>query len=149
MKERAHRGAIAFVVLGLTVSACGGQGDARVASQLQVANRPQVHEGVVTSARGTPVREGQSCSVEVDGTSHDVWSCRVRVRCGEELVYGLVDAGYNRCREDAGRFVEARDQHGTREDGDPRMRFDLGEGRIVVSDDDPELYVVIGLTRAP
>jgi len=95
------------------------------------------------------VHEGESCRIEIDRTSHPEWRCRVRVRCGDELVYGLADAGYNVCREEGGRFVAAEDASATRRDGDPRMRFDLRLGRLVISDDDPDLYLVIGLPRGP
>ena len=106
-----------------------------------------MHEGLVTSARGVPIDEGATCEVEIDRTAHDVWSCRVRVRCGQELVYGLADAGYNRCQRVGERFVSAEDRHGTRRDGDPRMQFDLQLGRLVLSDDDPDIYLVLALRR--
>ena len=87
--------------------------------------------------------------VEVRHTDGAVLNCRIRVLCGGDVVYGLADAGYNSCHAEGGRFVFARDRHGTRADGDPRMHFDLDSGRVVVSDDQPDVEVEVDLSEMP
>lgn len=105
-------------------------------------------EGVVTSARGaTVLRVGDRCSVRLQRTDHAVLDCRVQVRCAAERIYGLVDAGYNRCRQRDGQLVAARDAHGTRDDGDPKMSFDRAGGWVEIVDEDPALEVRIALAR--
>jgi hypothetical protein len=142
-----HHHLIALSLAGGLAGACAGLPDDRIASTVDVEGRSATYEGMVTVAEGAAVREGETCRVRVDRTDSDVWSCRVRVLCGGEMLYGLADAGYNRCQARRGEFVAAEDRSGTRRDGDPRMRFDLERGRIVVSDDDPDIEVVVALRR--
>lgn len=90
-------------------------------------------------------REGDACAVEIMRTNGAYLNCRIRVRCSEDVVYGLSGAGYNHCRRDGDRFIFAHDTKGTRQDGDPRMLFDIESGRIFVSDDDPDVEVLVDL----
>lgn len=134
------------VVLALLLlSACGP-----ALREVQLVGTPIVYQGRVVAARGpTIARTGDTCTVEVRRTDSAVFNCRVRVRCREDMVYGLGDAGYNRCREDDDRLVFAHDHDGTRGDGDPRMYFDVEAGRVIVSDDDPDVEVLVDLMAHP
>lgn len=100
----------------------------------------------MTEALGaTSLGVGDTCHVRLQRTNHAVLDCRVQIQCAGEQIYGLVDAGYNRCLEEQGRLMAARDSHGTRDDGDPRMSFDRGEGWVEIIDEDPTLHVRIAL----
>jgi uncharacterized membrane protein len=112
-----------------------------------VGDRTQ-YEGIVTHAHGTIARVGETCSVSVQRTTHAAYNCRVTIRCGDELMYGLADSGYNECRGGARTdFVGAEDRYPTRADGDPRMMLDLMSGRAIVADDNPDLRLLISLRR--
>jgi len=113
---------------------------------IETVGRPTIYEGVITSVRGsTPVEVGQTCRVVIDRIDHPVFNCRVRIHCGDEVLYGLPDAGFNRCREEERVLVEARDRRGTRRDGDPRMRMSLERREVLIRDDDPDVRVRVGL----
>lgn len=106
------------------------------------------YEGIVTHTHGTVARVGEMCSVTVQRTTHSAYNCRVTIRCGNELVYGLADSGYNECRGGARTdFVGAEDRYPTRADGDPRMMLDLTNGRAIVADENPDLRLMISLRR--
>ncbi len=107
-----------------------------------------VYEGVVTVAFGTVASVGDRCDLAIRRTTNPSFNCRILLRCGDELVYGLADSGYNACRgDDVRSFSDAEDRHGTRTDGDPRLELDLRRGRVIVSDDDPDLEVIVELER--
>ncbi|MCA9605255.1 MAG: hypothetical protein KC619_06660 [Myxococcales bacterium] len=111
---------------------------------------PTVYPGRVVAARGpTMARDGGRCEVEVQAADGAYLNCRIRIRCNDDLVYGLSGAGFNNCRQEGERFVFANDHDGTRRDGDPRMFFDLHAGRIVISDDDPDVEVLVDLMHLP
>lgn len=94
-------------------------------------------------------REGDRCDIEVQAADGLRLNCRIRVRCSGDTIYGLAGAGFNDCRRDGDTLVFAHDHHGTRRDGDPRMFFDLRAGRLIVSDDDPDVEVLIDLMTRP
>lgn len=129
----------------LILAACAG-----APPPVEPIGEPTFYQGRVVTARGpTMAEEGGECTVEVtraDGTS---LNCRIRVRCNEDLVYGLSGAGFNDCRMENERFVFAHDHNGTRSDGDPRMFFDLEAGRVIISDDDPDVEILVDLLQAP
>lgn len=125
--------------------ACGGSGT-RV--RHEETGAPATYEGTVTRASGSaPAEAGASCRLEVSEVEGPVFNCRVRVLCGAEVLYGLPEAGFNRCRAEQGVMMAARDDGGTRRDGDPKMAFDLEQGRVVISDRDPDMELVIQLSR--
>ncbi|MCC6876365.1 MAG: hypothetical protein IT378_18815 [Sandaracinaceae bacterium] len=140
------RWAWARIALALWLtSACGG-----ALPPVDVIGEPTRYQGRVVVARGpTVARTGDACEVEVHGANGAYLNCRIRIRCGGDLVYGLSGAGYNHCRREEERFVFAHDHAGTRADGDPRMFFDLQTGRIVISDDEPDVEVLVDLLHAP
>ncbi|HEY8429156.1 MAG TPA: hypothetical protein VIL20_12305 [Sandaracinaceae bacterium] len=118
--------------------------------EVQPTGEPVLYRGRVVAARGPTIpRAGDICTVEVVATDGVFLNCRIRVRCQDDLVYGLSGAGYNNCRRDGDRFVFAHDSRGTRGDGDPRMFFDLEAGRVIVSDDDPDVEVLVDLMTRP
>lgn len=118
--------------------------------EVEPTGEPILYRGRVIAARGpTMARTGDTCSVEVVGTDSAVLNCRIRVRCRGDLVYGLSGAGYNNCRRTGEDFVFAHDHSGTRRDGDPRMFFDLEAGRVIISDDDPDVEVLVDLMTQP
>jgi hypothetical protein len=132
-------------VLLLVLTGCGA-----AVPEVDVVGEPTVYDGRVVTARGpTMAQDGDECSVEVQSTDGAYLNCRIRIRCSGDLVYGLSGAGYNNCRRDGELFVFAHDHSGTRRDGDPRMFFDLLAGRIVISDDDPDVEVLVDLMRLP
>jgi hypothetical protein len=107
---------------------------------------PTVHEGIVTEVAGSAVVDlGDACSVTIEATDDQVLNCRVRVRCGEEVLYGLPGAGYNRCDGERGRVIAARDGYRTRSDGDPSMVLDLDARRVVVTDTAPDFRVTVSI----
>ena len=57
-------------------------------------------------------RRGDACTVEVWSTDHPVLSCRIRVRCGGDTLYGLPGAGYNRCATEGAESIYATDRYG-------------------------------------
>lgn len=133
--------ALAFVLV-----ACGGA----PLPAVEPVGEPVVYRGRVLAARGpTMARNGDACSVEVVRVDNAFVNCRIRVRCSGDLVYGLSGAGYNICRQEGERLVFAHDSNGTRRDGDPRMFFDLATGRVIVSDDDPDVEVLVDLVQQP
>ena len=129
----------------LASASCGA-----AATPVEVVGEPTLYQARVVAARGpTMARTGAVCSVEVQGADGAFLNCRVRIRCNDDLVYGLSGAGYNNCRQAGERFTFAHDTAGTRRDGDPRMFFDLEAGRIIISDDDPDVEVLVDLMNRP
>ncbi len=129
----------------LTLSGCGG-----ALPEVEAIGEPTLHRGRVVAARGpTMARVGDLCSVEVMRADGSHLNCRIRVRCHDDLVYGLSGAGYNHCRSEDGQLVFAQDSTGTRRDGDPRLYFDLHTGRVIISDDDPDVEVLVDLLTQP
>lgn len=53
------------------------------------------------------------------------FNCRVVVRCGDTLLYGIGTGGYNRCDVDAGGVVAARDEGTTAVDSDAEIDLDV------------------------
>jgi len=134
---------LAFVLLGL--ASCGA-----TPVTVEVTGEPTLYQARVVAARGPTMAEnGSVCSVEVQSADGATLNCRIRIRCNDDLVYGLSGAGYNNCRRAGERFIFAHDTAGTRRDGDPRMFFDLEAGRIIISDDDPDVEVLVDLMNRP
>lgn len=135
----------AVAALALVLVACGGGVRA-----VEPVGDPTTYRGRVVRSHGpTMARDGGECSVEVQRADGTYLNCRIRIRCSGDLVYGLSGAGFNNCRREGELFVFAHDHNGTRRDGDPRMFFDLRSGRIVISDDDPDVEVLVDLLQAP
>ena len=117
---------------------------------VQPTGEPTVYPARVVAARGPTMAEvGGRCEVEVQAADGAQLNCRIRVRCNEDLVYGLSGAGFNHCRREGDLLVFAHDHSGTRRDGDPRMFFDLRAGRVIISDDDPDVEVLVDLMTQP
>lgn len=133
----------ALLIVGL--ASCGG------AQQIvEPMGEPTLYPGRVVAARGpTMAEDGGRCTIEVQEADGSYLNCRIRVRCNGDLVYGLSGAGFNNCRREGPRFVFAHDHSGTRRDGDPRMFFDLMAGRIIISDDDPDVEVLVDIMNRP
>lgn len=133
------------LLFALLCASCGAS-----APLVEPVGDATVYSGRVVAARGpTMARDGGRCEVEVQGADGAYLNCRIRIRCNDDLVYGLSGAGFNNCRQEGERFVFANDHEGTRRDGDPRMFFDLHAGRIVISDDDPDVEVLVDLMHLP
>lgn len=132
---------LATLALLVTLSSCGA-----ARPPVEPVGEATVYPGRVVAARGpTMAIDGGTCSVEVQEADGAFLNCRIRIRCNGDLVYGLSGAGFNNCRREGSRFVFAHDHNGTRRDGDPRMFFDLHAGRIIISDDDPDVEVLVDL----
>lgn len=96
----------------------------RVATVAELRGRLPFGEDVTCDARVLPARSGR-------------FNCLVRVVCDGHVVYPnpTQTAGYVECALDAeGRPVRAEDVGHSALDGDPRLRFDLEAGELVVSD---------------
>lgn len=134
------------LILGsLLLASCAG-----ASRPVEPVGEPTLYRGRVVAARGpTMARDGGRCEVEVQRADGAYLNCRIRIRCNDDLVYGLSGAGFNNCRREGRRFVFANDHAGTRRDGDPRMFFDLHAGRIIISDDDPDVEVLVDLMHLP
>jgi hypothetical protein len=131
-------------LIGLSLPFFLGCGGAQ--KPIEVVGRPLYHEAMVTSAEGSAVVQvGMQCVVSLERTDDDVYNCRVEVRCGDETLYGLPGAGFNRCVVRGGRFVAAEDAYRTRTDGDPYMRFDLEHHQAIIEDSAPDFRVTVGL----
>lgn len=133
------------LVFAVVLSACGASPPV-----VEPMGEPTVYPGRVVAARGpTMAQDGGNCSVEVREADGAFLNCRIRIRCNGDLVYGLSGAGFNNCRREGNLFIFAHDHNGTRRDGDPRMFFDLRAGRIIISDDDPDVEVLVDLMNRP
>lgn len=131
--------------LALVLASCGG-----ALPDVAVTGEPTRLRGRVVAARGpTMAQVGDTCTVEVARADGSYLNCRIRVRCHDDLVYGLSGAGYNHCRVEGDELVFAQDTTGTRRDGDPRLFFDLRTGRVIISDDDPDVEVLVDLLNEP
>lgn len=130
--------------------ACGGAGPGG-GSTHEPSGDAVVHHAVVVQAVGSvPANEGDDCAVEVTPVRGAYFNCRIRVLCRGEVLYGLPGAGYNTCGMQDGAVRTAQDWNGTRRDGDPKLFLDLGEGRVVVSDRDPDMQLVLAVeSRGP
>ncbi|MFK7986023.1 MAG: hypothetical protein AB8I08_08325 [Sandaracinaceae bacterium] len=135
----------AWLCISIALSACG-----QPPVPVEPTGDAIVYPARVVAARGpTMAEEGGRCAIEVQHADGAYLNCRVRVRCNGDLVYGLSGAGFNHCRHDGGQIVFAHDHSGTRRDGDPRMFFDLRAGRVIISDDDPDVEVLVDLMSRP
>ncbi|MCA9610859.1 MAG: hypothetical protein KC619_34925 [Myxococcales bacterium] len=99
---------------------------------------PIEREAQVAERQGLiPVEEGATCRVRVLPARNSQFNCLARVICGGRVVYPnpTQTAGYVACELDAeGAPVRAEDVGHSALDGDPRLRFDLASGEVVVSD---------------
>ena len=89
-------------------------------------------ETVVRVVGGPPIAPPCRLRVVSDSivlSGGDAYSCRVRVWCGDQLLYGTLDAsgGFAQC-------MGARIWDGRIDDGDPALEIDLAEGRVTVDD---------------
>lgn len=143
-----HGAAIRFgLSLALATSAAPACGGSSQVTRIQAIGSATEYEGWVTAVRGpSSIRAGERCMMRVQRTDHDWYNCRVRVRCGGELVYGFADSGYMRCtRGTRDAFVAGQDDRDTRSDGDPQVTFDLRERELHVADRDPHLELRVSL----
>ncbi len=133
------------LTLWLALASCGG-----AQRPVEPMGEPTLYPGRVVAARGpTMAQDGGRCTIEVQEADGSYLNCRIRIRCNGDLVYGLSGAGFNNCRRDGPTFVFAHDSSGTRRDGDPRMFFDLMAGRVIISDDDPDVEVLVDIMNRP
>lgn len=138
-------GCSALALTALLASSCGG-----ALAEVGPVGPTTTYHGRVIAARGpTMARDGGTCVVQVRGADDGFLNCRIRVRCNDDVIYGLSGSGFNNCRSDDDRFIFAHDHSGTRRDGDPRMFFDLLAGRVIISDDDPDVEILVDLMNDP
>ncbi len=98
--------------------------------------------GTLVSSRGLPLARGAACEVRVMPVGDVVYDCVVRVSCGGQVLYpdeGL-QAGYTRCRVEAGEAVHAEDDSST--DGDRELVFDLATRTVTVREHDGDAEVL-------
>ncbi|MEM9191905.1 MAG: hypothetical protein AAGF12_22220 [Myxococcota bacterium] len=129
-------------VIGLVVLT----GCASAAPTFNLVGEPRSYRGVVAAVDGSAaVEAGEECTVLVAETSHPTFDCRIRVRCGEDVLYGSAEAGYNRCSGGDDGMAIAEDRLGTRRDGDPKLVLNLELGLVTVSDLRPDMEVVVAI----
>jgi hypothetical protein len=102
--------------------------------------QPLSYRAVATAIEGdAPIGQGAECRVLVAPAYVCGFNCRVRVRCGQELLYGEGAMGYNACRVTqlvgAPPSIEAHDGATTPADGDPRIDLWTSAGRVTVGDE--------------
>lgn len=102
--------------------------------------QPLSYRAVSTAVEGqAPIGQGAECRVLVAPAHVCGFNCRVRVRCGQELIYGAGSMGYNACRvaqvAGAPPSIEAHDGAVTPDDGDPRVDLWTSAGRATVGDE--------------
>ena len=101
---------------------------------------PLSYRAHATAVEGeAPIGQGAECRVLVAPAHVCGFNCRVRVRCGQELLYGVGAMGYNACRVTqlvgAAPSIEAHDGATTPDDGDPRIDLWTSAGRVTVGDE--------------
>lgn len=64
-------------------------------------------------------------------------NCRIRLRCGENFLYGAGNSGFNECAFEDGLVVAANDEGLTRDDTDPIMLLRRDEGYVKLEDSTP------------
>ena len=103
-------------------------------------------KGKVTAVTGNaPVAAGASCEVSL----LPVWgkpSCRARVRCGEETLYGNGNSGWLDCVVVDGKPTRATDAV---QDTDPAAELDLTAGKVTVDDQTQARKFTATITLAP
>jgi hypothetical protein len=105
-----------------------------------------LRKGKVTAVTGdAPVAAGASCEVSLV----PVWgqpSCRARVRCGDETLYGNGNSGYLDCEVVDGKPTRAHDRV---QDTDPAAELDLTGGKVTVDDQTPPRKYTATITLSP
>lgn len=88
----------------------------------------------VTAVSGqSTVQKGQGCAIKILPMWGDRGhNCRVSLRCGEQVLYGRGDSGYNACEFKDGTFARVRDEGATAADGDPMFSLDAVESVATV-----------------
>lgn len=81
----------------------------------RIATRTEAHESAPAYPR---------CELVIEPTRDGLISCRVSMRCAEQLVYGADNTGWNHCQiyEEVDAPLLVVDDSGTDADGDPRLR---------------------------
>jgi hypothetical protein len=110
-----------------------------------------VRTGTIAKIEGSPpAPAGAACTVDVSPAQSGDNNCRIRVRCGNALLYGEGQSGYNQCPIKEGRVGRVKDDRTSATDGDPGLDMDLSENTVIVSeiDGDPSWKVTVALARA-
>lgn len=76
----------------------------------------------------------EPCELVVHALSRAGFSCRMSLRCGDNVVYGATTSGLNHCSVVDGLPALATDDGVTSEDGDPAITFDLPNRTMIVRD---------------
>jgi serine/threonine protein kinase len=94
---------------------------------------------VVTGIRGpAPVKPGDACLLRIEPDELGPHNCRARISCGDAVLYGDGEGGYNDCTLRAGKPVGFLDKAVSGVDGDARAGGDLISGHASISDRKPE-----------
>jgi hypothetical protein len=70
-------------------------------------------------------------------TASGVINCHARIQCGDAVVFGAGNAGFEECTEAGGLPVAIKDEIVTRDDGDPALTVNLAAGTASLHDDVP------------
>jgi hypothetical protein len=98
------------------------------------------YRAVATAVEGdAPIGQGAECRVVVAPAFMCSYNCRVRVSCGQDLLYGAGTMGYNSCRIEqtvgAPPSIEVHDAAASPSDGDPRIDLWTNANRAAVGDE--------------
>lgn len=100
--------------------------------------------GIARDVQGrAPIGRGAQCRIVVNPAYGCGHNCRVRIACGQQLIYGAGASGYNECRitqtVGAAPSIEVHDTGFSPSDSDPRLDLWTTAGRATVSDEGEEL----------
>ncbi len=79
--------------------------------------------------------QGKPCSVTISPYWSQRHTCRVEVRCANQLWYGREGFGYNKCTVENGVPVRAHDKSAS---DDPIFKLDMPAKQVLVEDDRPQ-----------
>ncbi len=104
-------------------------------TEVDFRNRLEL-KGTALAVNGqTTVQSGQPCAIKVFPTwGERGHNCRVSLRCGEQVLYGGGDSGYNRCEFKDGQLVSVKDEGASTADGDPMFSIDGTASTAVVQE---------------
>jgi len=98
----------------------------------------RLHAVVTESSGPAPELPAEGCDVFAHASPRSGRNnCRIRVRCGDDLLYGDRNSGFNECAIENGAIVAANDEGTSRDDGDPILLLRRDEGRLLLEDSNP------------
>jgi hypothetical protein len=91
----------------------------------------------IVSKSGRPPFGGSRCTLLISPAYAQGHTCRVSLRCGNKVVYGGAQDGYNQCLLEGGEPVSFVDPNPTPASGDPQLQADLKTNTATLGDAQP------------